>query len=489
MKAVPISMSLEVPAPSVVLHCYVVDQQTNPSAVATNRTQIREREAAITAREAAIAARETKATDAELEAKADALDVARKLLDQKLSAWQKLVDMATHFNELCLTVRRFALATLATLLAAAGVAYRFAGHISLDDPDLAIWIVRGAVLLLLTPVALAFVVRGRPSVPADGTRQSFFKRRLVALSRFIPALTRFIPASAPAQPSVPADGTRPSSFKRRLFAFTLLILCSALATWKLFSQPIQAVHIASLFIGVAAVTWVLCYLMDRFWYHELLRGVLAECASLERTLGDIGGLAVTTQIRTYSHASLNLSAGAKLTVFYVTIYVILTSTLVAMLLAAPNSVATPREQQMSISAFEVYQLAPIPAFPQGSSELTEPARVAVCAARAALVAMRVSSAFVVGAHDRTELRSELRQSITSNAALARARAEQVALALRGSVSCDAPPIANAIALDSPPLNVGSRGSAKDLANDRVALVFALRIATTVSSSSPLLETR
>jgi hypothetical protein len=451
MKAVPISISLEAPAPSVVLDCYVVDQQTNPSAVAINRTQLREREAAITAREVEIAARETKTTDAELKAKADALDVARKLLDQKLSAWQKLVDMATHFNELCLTVRRFALATLATLLAAAGVAYRFAGHISFTDPDFAIWILRGAVLLLLIPVALAIVVRGRPSVTPSGARQS--------------------------------------SFTTRLVVFSLLILGSALATWTLFSQPIQSVHIASLFIGVAAVTWVLCYLMDRFWYHELLRGVLAECASLEGKLGDVGGLAVTTQIKTYSHASLNLSAGAKLTVFYVTIYVILTSTLVAMLLAAPNSVATPREQQMSISAFEVYPLAPIPAFPQGSSELSDPARVAVCAARAALLAMRVSSAFVVGAHDRTELRSELRQSTTSNAALARARAEKVALALRGSVSCDAPPISNAIALDSPPLSVGSRGSAKDLANDRVTLVYALRIATTVSSSSPLLETK
>ena len=114
-------------------------------------------------RETTVATRELKAHAAEVASQRAALEFGQKLLDQKLFAWQKLIDMATHFNELCLNVRRFALATLATLLAASGIAYRFAGHISFEHPDIAGMVLPWSFLPFLVPLALVAVVRGHPS--------------------------------------------------------------------------------------------------------------------------------------------------------------------------------------------------------------------------------------------------------------------------------------------------------------------------------------
>ena len=427
-------------------------------------SQLRSRERAAVNKEDAVALREAHATAAEIAAKSAALDVTLKQFDQKLSAWKALLDVATHFNEICLNVRRFALATLATLLAAAGVAYRFGGDIPLHHPEAAGLVISILFAAYLLPIALTLVVRGRPKEPAES------------------AGTTAKPTSYGA-PKTSLSG-RDWTLKTRLAVFIGLLVPFGVGSYHVFGRPIATIHVASLFVAVAAVVWILCFLMDRFWYHELLRGVTAQCAKLEESLADLANLSVTTEIRRFSHASLSLSAGAKLSVFYLFIYAILIATLAALLVfAQAGSPPTSREILGSRGAFETYQLEPLPAFEQGSSDLTAQAREAICASRAALAAMRTTSVIVVASHDQVELRPDLKRKVSSNASLARHRAERVAEALRGATPCPSPAVPQVVALDSPPLQVGRSVQSAALESDRRAIVYALRMVSPLLASS------
>lgn len=393
-------------------------------------SQLRVRERAIAQREAAVAHREVQATGDEIVAKSAALDASQKQIDQKLAAWTTVINMATHFNEICLNVRRFALATLATLLAATGVAYRFGGNINLHHPDAAGYIVFAVFTVYAVPIFLGLFVWSRPK-PNSGRYYSVI-------------------------------GT--------------LIAAYLWGIYHVFVRSIPTIHVASLFVAVAAVVWILCFLMDRFWYHELLRGATKECMKLEESLSAAGlALSVTFELRKFSHASLNRSAGFKLSVFYLSIYAILIGTLTAILLVPQSVFESPGETLGGRSTFEIYPLEPLPAFQQGSAELSDQAREAICASRAALAAMQATNVIVVAGHDHVELGPELRRTLSSNASLARHRAERVADALGGAIPCGSPAVAQVLALNTAPFHVGRSVEPSTLEKDRRVVIYALRI--------------
>jgi len=398
------------------------------------------------------------------------LEADRKFLDQKLAAWAKLVDMSTHFNELCLSVRRFALATLATVLAASGVAYRFAGHITFADPTIAGSLLPGVFFLFLVPFALFVVVRGQPSAETIGVAKDTEapKADETAENSVVLRLWNFL-----------GRFKVKLSLDRRVVIFGVLLLVMGVGSNALFPGPLFTLHIAALFIGIAAVVWILCFLVDRFWYHELLRGVTHESRSLEASLSEVGNLSVTTKIRMYSHASLNIPAGAKLSVFYLLIYVILIGTLAVLLRAGQSKATTPGvDSGRQVGPIELYRLDQLPPFPQGSATLTNEIRAALCASRAALTAMRINSVIVVGHHDQTELKPEAKKAFSSNAGLAHSRANAVDLALRDSTLCASAPVESVVPLDSAPLNVGISVSRNDLEVDRRVEIFGLRVIRT-----------
>lgn len=79
-------------------------------------------------------------------------------------------------------------------------------------------------------------------------------------------------------------------------------------------------HIAAVFVSISIVVWLAFFSMDRYWYHELLRGAVQHGRSIEDALKDqVPAITLAASIRNASHASLNKNAASKLNWFYITI--------------------------------------------------------------------------------------------------------------------------------------------------------------------------
>ncbi|WP_144394821.1 hypothetical protein [Pleionea sediminis] len=88
--------------------------------------------------------------------------------------------------------------------------------------------------------------------------------------------------------------------------------------------------IAAIFISVSIIIWAAFYLMDRYWYHELLRGAVIHGRKLEKVLNkNIPEIALANSIRKTSHASLSLNAAKKLDCFYIFILLVQICALIA----------------------------------------------------------------------------------------------------------------------------------------------------------------
>lgn len=80
---------------------------------------------------------------------------------------------------------------------------------------------------------------------------------------------------------------------------------------------------AAVFLGVSLIVWTSFYLMDRFWYHELLKGAVNHGRELEDLLSEqLPGIGLAHAIRRQSHSALNMNAAKKLTVFYGMIFLV-----------------------------------------------------------------------------------------------------------------------------------------------------------------------
>ncbi|MCX2841988.1 hypothetical protein OQJ59_10190 [Microbulbifer thermotolerans] len=78
--------------------------------------------------------------------------------------------------------------------------------------------------------------------------------------------------------------------------------------------------VAAIFVSISIIIWLSFYSMDRYWYHELLRGAVKHGRLLEESLkSTVPDISLATSIRSASHASLNKNAASKLNWFYLTI--------------------------------------------------------------------------------------------------------------------------------------------------------------------------
>ena len=63
--------------------------------------------------------------------------------------------------------------------------------------------------------------------------------------------------------------------------------------------------------------------MDRFWYHELLKGLVHHAHVIERSLKEIAPeIELAQSIRDQSHKSLKMNAAKKLNIFYISILIV-----------------------------------------------------------------------------------------------------------------------------------------------------------------------
>lgn len=79
------------------------------------------------------------------------------------------------------------------------------------------------------------------------------------------------------------------------------------------------ISVAFVFVGIAFLVWISFYLMDRFWYHQLLRSAVSYAESLQNVAKKNGlpfELDVSKKIREENQQSLSMSGGAKIDCFY-----------------------------------------------------------------------------------------------------------------------------------------------------------------------------
>lgn len=79
------------------------------------------------------------------------------------------------------------------------------------------------------------------------------------------------------------------------------------------------VSVALVFVVVALLVWLSFYIMDRFWYHELLRATVTYADELNapaKQAGLLVPLDMSKKIRQANHTALGMSGGAKINLFY-----------------------------------------------------------------------------------------------------------------------------------------------------------------------------
>ena len=114
----------------------------------------------------------------------------------------------------------------------------------------------------------------------------------------------------------------------RNFAISILgvLLGSAAIAYRFAGHMIIFSHkipTATVFISISIVVWISFYLMDRFWYHELLKGSVHHAHSIERSLKKIAPeIELAQSIRDQSHKSLKMNAAKKLNIFYISILIV-----------------------------------------------------------------------------------------------------------------------------------------------------------------------
>ena len=84
----------------------------------------------------------------------------------------------------------------------------------------------------------------------------------------------------------------------------------------------RTVSVAFVFIAVAVLIWLSFWLMDRFWYHKLLRASVAYAETLETVpaASHLGfELNLSRNIREQNRGTLKLSGAAKIHFFYLLI--------------------------------------------------------------------------------------------------------------------------------------------------------------------------
>lgn len=82
-------------------------------------------------------------------------------------------------------------------------------------------------------------------------------------------------------------------------------------------------HTSAVFIFLSIGIWFAFFIMDRYWYHELLKGAVHHGLEIEKSLKEVyPEIMLAHNIREQSHQSLRINAAAKLNIFYGVIFIV-----------------------------------------------------------------------------------------------------------------------------------------------------------------------
>lgn len=116
--------------------------------------------------------------------------------------------------------------------------------------------------------------------------------------------------------------------KVRSFAVSMLgVLLGAAAITYRFAGYVEffsfKIPTATIFIAISIVAWMSFYFMDRYWYHELLKGAVHHAQKIEGNLKvSLPEIDLSHSISVQSHQSLTMNAAKKLNIFYIVIFIV-----------------------------------------------------------------------------------------------------------------------------------------------------------------------
>lgn len=114
----------------------------------------------------------------------------------------------------------------------------------------------------------------------------------------------------------------------RSFAISILgVLLGSAAIAYRFAGYVEVfsykVPTATIFIAISIISWSAFYLMDRYWYHELLKGAVHHAQKIEASLKNVlSEINLSHSIKEQSHESLSMNAAKKLHIFYIAILLV-----------------------------------------------------------------------------------------------------------------------------------------------------------------------
>jgi hypothetical protein len=114
----------------------------------------------------------------------------------------------------------------------------------------------------------------------------------------------------------------------RSVAITVLgtLLGAAAAAFK-FGGTIKIINheepTAVIFFIISLIVWMAFFWIDRYWYHELLKGAVHHGQKIEeRFKAEMPEISLALEIRDQSHQSFGMNAAKKLNIFYWGIFLI-----------------------------------------------------------------------------------------------------------------------------------------------------------------------
>ena len=114
---------------------------------------------------------------------------------------------------------------------------------------------------------------------------------------------------------------------RSIAVSTLGVLLAASAIAYKYAGVINVfnykVMTATFFVAISVFVWLAFFLMDRYWYHELLKGAMHHAKKIETNWEyDAPEISLVKSVREQSHKSLKMDAGKKLNIFYLGILLV-----------------------------------------------------------------------------------------------------------------------------------------------------------------------
>jgi hypothetical protein len=80
---------------------------------------------------------------------------------------------------------------------------------------------------------------------------------------------------------------------------------------------------AVIFFVISMIVWIAFFWIDRYWYHELLKGAVHHGQEIEEKFKEeIPEISLALKIREQSHQSFGMNAAKKLNIFYWGIFLI-----------------------------------------------------------------------------------------------------------------------------------------------------------------------